>query len=160
MRLVDAGAQARLQALVSLVAHVAGDTAAPETAAAAHAALSAATGGAPPVSLQDAGRLLALERRHAYGIMAPSGDEARSAASWGNLDGADGALNSGQIQYFVYVLDALTSRAVLVGQEERRVRGGGIYPTASLLNHECLPNVARCESDAHLTQLQLQGRYM
>lgn len=28
-------------------------------------------------------------------------------------------------------------------QGERRVRGGGIYPTASLLNHECLPNVVR-----------------
>jgi hypothetical protein len=42
------------------------------------------------------------------------------------------------------------------------VRGGGIYPTASLLNHECLPNVARCvwlqrpEDDASL-QLQEQG---
>lgn len=28
-------------------------------------------------------------------------------------------------------------------QGERQVRGGGIYPTASLVNHECLPNLAR-----------------
>lgn len=35
-------------------------------------------------------------------------------------------------------------RIVSLGsQGERRVRGGGIYPTAALLNHECLPNVAR-----------------
>ena len=28
-------------------------------------------------------------------------------------------------------------------QGERRIRGTAIYPQASLLNHECLPNVAR-----------------
>jgi len=26
---------------------------------------------------------------------------------------------------------------------ERRVRGAGLYPTAALLNHECMPNLAR-----------------
>ena len=74
-----AGAQAKLQALTSLAASVAEGTAAPDTAAAAHAALLAAAGGAPPISLEDAGRLLALEQRNAYGIMAPSGDEASAA---------------------------------------------------------------------------------
>ena len=28
-------------------------------------------------------------------------------------------------------------------QGERRIRGTAIYPQASFLNHECLPNVAR-----------------
>lgn len=28
-------------------------------------------------------------------------------------------------------------------QGERRLRGSGIYPLASLLNHDCLPNLAR-----------------
>lgn len=31
-------------------------------------------------------------------------------------------------------------------QGERRIRGTGIYPAASLLNHECLPNVARVDN--------------
>jgi hypothetical protein len=31
-------------------------------------------------------------------------------------------------------------------QGERKIRGTGIYPTASLLNHECLPNVARVDN--------------
>lgn len=51
------------------------DVAPPDTAAAAHAALIAAAGGAVPLSLEEAGRLLALEQRTAYGIMAPGGDE-------------------------------------------------------------------------------------
>lgn len=50
-------------------------------------------------------RLLALEQRTAYGIMAPSAEAGR-----------------------------------------RRVRGGALYATAALLNHDCLPNVARCAS--------------
>lgn len=78
---MKAGAQAKLQALTSLVANVAEGAAAPDTAAAAHTALTAAAGGAPPVSAEDAGRLLALEQRNAYGIMAPSGDEVSSARS-------------------------------------------------------------------------------
>ena len=30
-------------------------------------------------------------------------------------------------------------------QGERRIRGTAIYPTASSINHECLPNVARMD---------------
>lgn len=35
------------------------------------------------------------------------------------------------------------------------MRGGGIYPTASLLNHECLPNVARYARQIWLQQAWL-----
>jgi len=28
-------------------------------------------------------------------------------------------------------------------QGERRIRGSGVYPMSSLLNHDCMPNVAR-----------------
>jgi hypothetical protein len=31
-------------------------------------------------------------------------------------------------------------------QGERQVRGSGIYAFASLLNHDCLPNVARFDA--------------
>ncbi len=31
-------------------------------------------------------------------------------------------------------------------QGERRIRGTAIYPHASLINHECLPNVARTDN--------------
>lgn len=30
-----------------------------------------------------------------------------------------------------------------VAQGERRIRGSGVYPMSSLLNHDCMPNVAR-----------------
>ena len=30
-------------------------------------------------------------------------------------------------------------------QGDRRIRGTAIYPTASSINHECLPNVARMD---------------
>lgn len=33
-----------------------------------------------------------------------------------------------------------------MGQGERRTRGTAIYPTAALINHECLPNVARTDN--------------
>ena len=29
---------------------------------------------------------------------------------------------------------------------ERRLRGGGMYPRAAMLNHDCLPNLARLVS--------------
>ena len=36
---------------------------------------------------------------------------------------------------------------------ERRLRGAGIYPRAAMLNHDCMPNLARCEADAKLQML-------
>ncbi len=32
---------------------------------------------------------------------------------------------------------------VYCAQGERRIRGSGVYPMSSLLNHDCMPNVAR-----------------
>ena len=32
---------------------------------------------------------------------------------------------------------------VYFAQGERRIRGSGVYPMSSLLNHDCMPNVAR-----------------
>ncbi len=34
----------------------------------------------------------------------------------------------------------------ILWQGERRIRGTALYPKASLLNHECLPNVARVDN--------------
>ena len=42
-----------------------------------------------------------------------------------------------------YLVKSMKNCHAIVLQGERRVRGGGIYLTAALLNHECLPNVAR-----------------
>ncbi len=36
-------------------------------------------------------------------------------------------------------------QCVLLVQGERRIRGTAIYPIASSINHECLPNVARVD---------------
>jgi hypothetical protein len=41
----------------------------------------------------------------------------------------------------IWLLDFL--RSLGTPQGERRIRGTAIYPQAALLNHECLPNVAR-----------------
>lgn len=41
---------------------------------------------------------------------------------------------------------ALSMHVPLVMQGERRVRGSGLYQTASLLNHDCMPNVARFDN--------------
>ena len=43
-------------------------------------------------------------------------------------------------------------------QGERQVRGGGIYPRAALVNHDCLPNLARFDCfDAPAAAAQAPG---
>lgn len=59
-----------------MAASMGADAVAPDATGAAYAALSGVAGGTPPLSLEEAGRLLALEQRSSYGIMAPGGDEA------------------------------------------------------------------------------------
>lgn len=64
---------------MALADNVEVDAPPPETTAAAHAPLAAAAGGLPPLSLQEAGRLLTLEQRTSYGVMAVSAAE---VCSW------------------------------------------------------------------------------
>lgn len=98
----DTESRARLAALTGLAAAMGPIDDSPSTPSSAYNAAAAACGGQLPISSGDAARLLALEQRTSYGVMAPSAEAGH-----------------------------------------RRIRGSAFYATASLLNHECLPNVAR-----------------
>ena len=58
---------------------------------------------------------------------------------------------------------ARSCRSEAIGslQGERRIRGSGLYANASLVNHECLPNVARVDNfdseEPHRTHISLRA---
>ncbi|KAF6257373.1 hypothetical protein COO60DRAFT_1233872 [Scenedesmus sp. NREL 46B-D3] len=68
------------------------------------------------LSLQEAAALLAKEQANSFGLLAPL---AQQQGSGGSAGGGGGA---------------------------RVLRGGAVYPTCALINHECLPNVARFDA--------------
>ena len=55
------------------------------------------------------------------------------------------------------VLARMLLREVLILQEERKLKGSGFFPVASLLNHDCLPNTARFDSFDRQTPAGLPG---
>ena len=113
--------------------------------------------GARPLALPEVTDILTKEELNGYGIMAPSGPQVMSffpvrAHACHVEHGMHGQNISFQMPAQcngVHTLSrflACTWGASLCPpalQGERRIRGTAIYPQASLLNHECLPNVAR-----------------
>uniref|UniRef100_A0A383WD32 SET domain-containing protein n=1 Tax=Tetradesmus obliquus TaxID=3088 RepID=A0A383WD32_TETOB len=69
------------------------------------------------LSVQEAASLLAKEAANSFGLLAPLGQQ-------GSGDGTAAGGDAGA----------------------RVLRGGALYPTCALLNHECLPNVARFDA--------------
>jgi SET and MYND domain-containing protein len=111
-----------------------------------HALAAVGAPAAAALSLADAAELLRREGANGYGIMAPSAPDVSAACALvpqrcsmlcqaNHPPGAavPACPNAAGLLCF----------ARLCTQGERRIRGTGLYAQASLVNHECLPNVAR-----------------
>ncbi|KAG2495194.1 hypothetical protein HYH03_006800 [Edaphochlamys debaryana] len=99
----------------------------------AEALAGALPGGAAALDLSELAALLRKEQLNSYGILASAAqaEAVRAAEAAARQGGASGSGRGGAVE-----------------QEEeedgeRRLRGSAIYAQASLINHECLPNVAR-----------------
>ena len=121
--------------------------------------------------------LLSREAANSFGIMAPSGPQVRNCVFLVFLLCSPTAALPALHGYLAVQLTSASYTDVdwsllhpmhvqqepekaLRLQGERRVRGSGIYPQASLLNHDCLPNVARFDNfdSAAFGQTQLEFR--
>jgi SET and MYND domain-containing protein len=75
------------------------------------------------LSAAEVAALLAKEQLNCFGLLAPLHLQQQQAAGAADAAGSDDG-----------------------GSSSRRLRGGALYPICALLNHECIPNVARFDA--------------
>lgn len=76
---------------------------------------------------QEVAALLVKEQLNSYGLLAPLRHQPKAAHQHSSPDGADDDDDGDDIPH-------------------RVLRGGAIYPLCALINHECIPNVARFDA--------------
>ncbi|KXZ51077.1 hypothetical protein GPECTOR_14g61 [Gonium pectorale] len=96
-------------------------------------ALADAPGGPPQLNPAELAALLRKEQLNSYGVLAAPSQLRRGAVASGAGPSGGGC--------------STEAAAADEGADgERRLRGSAVYAQASLINHECLPNVARFDA--------------
>lgn len=106
-----------------------------------HSASPSSPHNAAPGSLDvhELATLLRKEQLNSYGILAPqaspSAQASAAAAQASTSTGGEGLQRAGS-----------APMSEEMGESERLLRGSALYAQASLINHECNPNVARFDA--------------